>query len=157
MLSSGQTRPSADTEVGGKDKDHAKKKVALTCGFVGSRYYGLQFNSSVPLPTIEKEIVQALHAAGYISDRNAPSPGKVKLSRCSRTDKGVHAVRTVLSMKLMLPKSELQQKSGVNVHLPALPALVNRHLPADIRVFGAVTTNASFAGKTVCSSDFRSV
>ena len=138
-----------------EERSYVKRKVALVCGFVGSKYYGLQFNSSVPLPTIEQDIIHALHATGYISDLNAPSPTKIKLSRCSRTDKGVHAVRTVLSMKLLVPKSDLAPGSGVGTPLPELPAHVNRHLPADIRVFGAVIANSSFTAKTVSGCFLR--
>jgi tRNA pseudouridine38-40 synthase len=135
------------------ERQKVKRKVALTVGFVGSKYYGLQFNAhaAVTLPTIEEDVLRALHAAGYISDMNANKPTKVKLSRASRTDKGVHAVRTVLTLKLLVPKSQVSETHSSNTLLPHLPAEVNKHLPNDIRVFGAITTNAGFGGKNVSS------
>ena len=136
---------------GATEKEFVKRKVALTLGFVGSKYYGLQYNPAVPLPTIEHDVLSALYKAGYISGLNAMNPVKVKLSRASRTDKGVHAVRTVLSLKLLVPRAKLTQVGhGSNSYLPFLPAEVNKFLPMDIRIFGAVTTNSSFAAKTVC-------
>ena len=138
MLSSGVADVSNCSEESLK-RQTVKRKVALTLGFVGSKYYGLQFNAhtDAPLPTLEEDVLRALHAAGYISDMNANQPTKVKLSRASRTDKGVHAVRTVLTLKLLVPIS--MEK-------------VNKYLPNDIRIFGAITTNAGFGGKNVSSA-----
>ena len=146
-------------------KEFMKKKVSLVYGFVGSRYYGLQYNND--FPTIEKEMLQALNSAGYIADSNALSPHKVSLSRSSRTDKGVHAARTVMSLKLSVPKTEL----GITINsitsdtyvvqpvvntteteLADLPEKVNAFLPPDIRVFSAVCMNAAFNAKSVSIS-----
>lgn len=140
-----------DTLQVSEQRPTVKRKVALTVGFVGSKYYGMQFNahSEMSLPTIEEEVLRSLHTAGYISDMNANKPTKVKLSRASRTDKGVHAVRTVLTLKLLVPRSKISEKNSSNTVLRDLPDEVNKHLPNDIRIFGAITTNAGFGGKNV--------
>lgn len=139
-----------------------KKKVSLVYGFVGSRYYGLQYNGDSP--TIEREILKALNLAGYIADSNALAPNKVSLSRSSRTDKGVHAARTVMCLKLNIPKTELgipltcsafgphSTQSVVNTtetDLTALVLKVNKFLPPDIQVFSALCMNAAFNAKSV--------
>lgn len=153
MLSSGVADVSNCSEESLK-RQTVKRKVALTLGFVGSKYYGLQFNAhtDAPLPTLEEDVLRALHAAGYISDMNANQPTKVKLSRASRTDKGVHAVRTVLTLKLLVPISMVSEKNSSNTRLNDLPEKVNKYLPNDIRIFGAITTNAGFGGKNVSSA-----
>ena len=140
-------------------KDYLKKKVAVTCGFIGSKYYGLQYNENVPLPTIEMEILHALNKAGYISDQNAMNTKKVNISRASRTDKGVHAARTVLSLKLEIAKNKFKlpldihsnskSNNTTHFHIEDLAKEVNAFLPPDIRIFDAITTNNGFIAKSV--------
>lgn len=47
-------------------------------------------------------LLQALFDAGYIRESNYGDLDKIGWARCSRTDKGVHAARNVLSAKLEL-------------------------------------------------------
>jgi tRNA U38,U39,U40 pseudouridine synthase TruA len=47
-------------------------------------------------------VLQALFDAGYIRESNYGDLDKIGWARCSRTDKGVHAARNVLSAKLEL-------------------------------------------------------
>lgn len=80
-----------------------KRKVALVVGYVGTGYYGLQFNQRMAhLPTIEGEIEDALFRAGHIAESNYRDLAKIGWSRSSRTDKGVHAARLVLNAKLLV-------------------------------------------------------
>ena len=55
---------------------------------------GLQW-SHQRVKTLEAELETALHKMGGISDRNVGNLSKVKWSRSSRTDKGVHSLGTV--------------------------------------------------------------
>jgi len=98
-----------NAEVASQSDKRLKRKVALVCSYVGSNYYGLQYAKSISgdgkeiiLPTIEFEIQQALIRGQLILDSNSVDLGKIMWSRSSRTDKGVHAARIVLSCKLEL-------------------------------------------------------
>ena len=58
-------------------------------------YHGNQINGEIP--TIEKEIVEAMHEAKCITTLNRMNTKQISLSRTSRTDKGVHASSLVVS------------------------------------------------------------
>jgi tRNA pseudouridine38-40 synthase len=73
-----------------------KRKVALHVGYVGSAYKGLQINRIEGVPTIEEELERAIYKAGGIAESNFGELNKVKWSRSSRTDKGVHSLATVV-------------------------------------------------------------
>jgi tRNA pseudouridine38-40 synthase len=55
-----------------------KRKVAVTLGFVGAGYAGMQRNPGVR--TIEDELEEAFHAAGGISAANL---GDLRKARCA--------------------------------------------------------------------------
>lgn len=57
--------------------------VVLLLNYDGTRYHGWQCNNNENAPTVEGEVLRALHKihAGQ----------EVKLTAASRTDKGVHA------------------------------------------------------------------
>lgn len=89
-------------------KDRKKRRVAMVVGYVGSRYYGLQKAEGTPdgapaVETIEAALERALFEAGYIKESNFGDLDKIGWARCSRTDKGVHAARNVVSAKIELP------------------------------------------------------
>ncbi len=110
----------------------------------GSRYHGLQFNAVHNVPTVEQALEEALFKSGMISESNHGQPKKVGWSRSSRTDKGVHAARVVIGVKLLLDPSCVDQTSG---HVPLLSGIVNQHLPADIRVFSCRKMFSSFRAR----------
>ena len=102
-----------------------KRKLALTIGFVGTRYHGLQqmladddavapatpgdaptARATAAHPTIEDELERALLAVGAIKDDARYRRGdlvKLGWSRASRTDRGVAAARLVVSGKMRVP------------------------------------------------------
>ena len=41
---------------------------------------------------MELTLLRALHAAGMVTDSNSTDPNKLKWTRSSRTDKGVHSL-----------------------------------------------------------------
>ncbi|RKO85249.1 pseudouridine synthase, partial [Blyttiomyces helicus] len=102
-----------------------KKKFALLLGYCGTGYTGMQINRSVR--TIEYELHRAFALSGVIG-----------FMRAARTDKGVHAAGQVVSLKIM--------------ELDNLVERINKHLPAQIRIWGYVRTQNSFNCKTSCDS-----
>lgn len=88
--------------------------------------------------TIEDELFKALTSVGAVSEANSVDQKKVQLMRAARTDKGVHALGQVISVKLLLR--------------PNLLRLVNEALPADIRVFDIQRVAGSFDARMSCES-----
>ena len=97
-----------DAAVGG-----GQEVCALLCGYVGSRYHGLQKHDNGP-PTVEEELESALIKTGALvydasvtvrTRSNGLKNGdlaKAKWSHASRTDKGVHAVGQVIALQVYL-------------------------------------------------------
>ncbi|KAG5468117.1 hypothetical protein LSCM1_02088 [Leishmania martiniquensis] len=83
-----------------------KQKVGIIFGYVGERYCGLQWNHLPEYPTIEEALMKALFETDMISEVNFSNLKVQQLlnfERASRTDKGVHALRNVVSVTVMLP------------------------------------------------------
>ena len=89
--------------------------------------------------TIEGDLFNALVAARAISKANANDPKKSGLTRCARTDKGVHAAGNVISLKLIVDDPDV-------VHN------INSHLSSQIRVWGIERTTGSFSCYHACDS-----
>ena len=89
--------------------------------------------------TIEGDLFNALIAARAISKANANDPKKSGLTRCARTDKGVHAAGNVISLKLIVDDPDV-------VHN------INSHLSSQIRVWGIERTTGSFNCYHACDS-----
>jgi tRNA pseudouridine38-40 synthase len=119
-----------------------KIRAGLLVGYSGRGYHGLQLNNG--LNTIEKAISECLAEAGAISKANAADPSKIHMKSASRTDKGVHAVLNLVSMKIQVEASnelagrmrELLKQRGV--HLYKIMRLTKRNIPskqAESRVY----------------------
>jgi len=85
----------------------AKRRLALSIGYLGTRYHGLQKTRTRPvtesvldvpaaiaaalkakdLPTVELALEKALHAAGCITTSNLGDLDRLGWSRMARTDK----------------------------------------------------------------------
>jgi tRNA pseudouridine38-40 synthase len=128
--------PSANNEA--PSNENAKRKVAVLVAYNGIKYSGLQKNPDVS--TVEEVLEQALHRAGGISDDNVGSLQKVSWSRCGRTDKGVHALGQIISVKLVLTPEGLLQR--VNGYLTG----------TDISVLAIERASNNFCAHTACSS-----
>ena len=122
-----------------------KRKMALVIGYVGSDYYGLQMDANSTLATIERELERSLKSIGTILPTNSLS--KIGFSRSSRTDKGVHAARIVLSGKLEVDESTLV---GRELRAPTLVSELNAKLPASIRCFSVCKINQGFRARESC-------
>ncbi|KPA82018.1 hypothetical protein ABB37_03193 [Leptomonas pyrrhocoris] len=83
-----------------------KQKVGIIFGYVGECYCGLQWNHLPEYPTVEEALMKALFETDMVSEINFSSfkvQQLLNFERASRTDKGVHALRNVVSVAIMLP------------------------------------------------------
>ena len=98
--------------------------------------------------TLEYVVFKAIHDMGGVLPTNFPDPKKVRLSRASRTDKGVHALSNVLSLKLECPRNYwIDNKCGSD-----LVDSVNAQLPKEVRVFSATPVTKGFAPRAFCNA-----
>ena len=120
-----QSQSQQQQQQGGK---RAKRKLVIALGYVGTRYHGLQKAptrrvrgeavaaaaavAAVAAPpqeqplTVEHAVERALNACGCVSDANLGDLDRLGWSRMARTDKGVHAARTVVSLiRIVVPTS----------------------------------------------------
>eukprot|EP01080_Neovahlkampfia_damariscottae_P008865 gene8865-814_t len=111
-----------------------KKKVVLVIGYNGSNYKGIQINPGQE--TIEKSVLEACIKIGAISEDNSNDYHKVKWARSSRTDKGVHALINLISLKMLIQKDGLER--------------LNKELPNDIRVYKIQRVTKFFNPKNMC-------
>ena len=76
-----------------------KRRVGILLGYVGTGYYGMQYNTPM-FPTIESTLFDTLVSVGCISKDNSVDFHKNGFMRACRTDKGVHAMVNVISVKM---------------------------------------------------------
>eukprot|EP00940_MAST-03C_sp_MAST-3C-sp2_P002870 g2870.t1 len=120
---------------------YPKKRVVLVIAYLGTGYYGLQAQDT--LPTIEGEIETALYKAGFISIVNyggGTNLQKIGWGRTARTDKGVHAVGNILSMKLIMQGD-----------VSTFAERINAYLPETIRVIDCIRAAKNFNPKNACN------
>ena len=77
-----------------------KRRVALIVGYVGDKYHGSSFIENDNLPTIMKELFDAIVKTGAIDNKNIDNYRKNGMNGSSRTDKGVHAAAALFSIKM---------------------------------------------------------
>ncbi|XP_065880404.1 putative tRNA pseudouridine synthase [Euphorbia lathyris] len=124
-----------------------KKKVVLRVGYVGTDYRGLQKQlDEHSTSTIEEELENAIFKAGGIRESNYGKLHKVAWTRSSRTDKGVHSLATMITMKMEIPESAWKEDPNGT----ALAEFVNYHLPDSIRVFSILPSQKSFDARREC-------
>ena len=137
------SRISSTGQQSNPPKQLGKRKMTVVCGYVGSNYRGLQIDTSDnAFSTVEGEMIKALVASGFVSESNAVDLSKIGWSRSSRTDKGVHASRIVLSMKLVVDNNFNQK-----IHSQQYADRINEHLQDDIRVFSVTKVNQGFRAR----------
>ncbi|KAJ8686283.1 hypothetical protein QAD02_022077 [Eretmocerus hayati] len=112
-----------------------KRNYAMMLGYFGKNYYGMQRNPG--MKTIEEDLIQALLKADLITSDAFETIQNINFQRAARTDKGVSAVRQVVSLKL--PEN------------PSKDA-VNKNLPDDIRVFAIKRVTKGFNSKSQCDA-----
>ncbi|KAH7425692.1 hypothetical protein KP509_11G066600 [Ceratopteris richardii] len=126
-----------------------KKKVALWVGYVGTNYKGLQIQrTTADGQTIEQELETAIFRAGGILESNFGALEKIGWMRSSRTDKGVHSLSTVITMKLEInPETWRSGDGGIE-----LADRINQYLPRTIKIFSIVPVGKSFDPRRGCRS-----
>jgi len=75
-----------------------RKNHAMLLGYVGKDYYGMQRNPG--MKTIEEDLITALLKAGLITAVQFENVRAINFQRAARTDKGVSAIRQIVSLKL---------------------------------------------------------
>mmetsp|Transcript_31110 Transcript_31110/g.49833 ORF Transcript_31110/g.49833 Transcript_31110/m.49833 type:complete len:496 (-) Transcript_31110:4085-5572(-) len=122
-------------------RDAGKKKFAIMFGYSGIGYHGLQINEGVK--TIEQDLEAAISKSGVIRESNQGSLTKQSWSRAGRTDKGVHALGQVCSLKMRLHVEDEPRNEFIKV--------LNDLLPEQIEVFDVRRVGNSFNSKNNCS------
>lgn len=75
-----------------------RKNHAMLLGYIGKDYYGMQRNPG--MKTIEEELITALLKADLITAVQFENVRTINFQRAARTDKGVSAIRQIVSLKL---------------------------------------------------------
>lgn len=129
---------------GGKKRKFQKKRLAFLIGYNGKNYRGVQIqNKNVEVSkwnTVENVLFSALVKLGMITEENSKDPGKVYINRASRTDKGVHALLNIVSIKCLLVEADLE----------ILRDLVSKELPDDIQLYAIQRVPITFSAKNNC-------
>ncbi|XP_068641185.1 putative tRNA pseudouridine synthase [Aristolochia californica] len=125
-----------------------KKKVVMRVGYVGTDYRGLQIQRDLSsTSTIEAELETAIFKAGGIRDSNYGNLHKIGWARSSRTDKGVHSLATVISLKMEIPENAWEaDPCGI-----ALANCINSYLPKNVKVFSILPSQRSFNVRRECN------
>ncbi|XP_058797806.1 pseudouridylate synthase 1 homolog [Phymastichus coffea] len=112
-----------------------KKNCAMMLGYLGKDYYGMQRNPG--MNTIEEELIKAMFKAKLINSEAFETIQSIHFQRAARTDKGVSAVRQVVSLKL--PENPCKDS-------------INENLPKDIKVFAIKRVTKGFNSKSQCDA-----
>lgn len=75
-----------------------RKNHAILLGYLGKDYYGMQKNPG--MKTIEEDLITALLKADLINTDHFDNIRSINFQRAARTDKGVSAIRQIVSLKL---------------------------------------------------------
>ncbi|XP_076249034.1 pseudouridine synthase 1 isoform X2 [Calliopsis andreniformis] len=112
-----------------------RKNYVIMLGYSGKNYFGMQKNNDTK--TIESDLFSALLKANLITKEQFEDIREIKFQRAARTDKGVSAVRQIVSLKL--PDSATKEE-------------INKHLPQQIRVFSVRRVTKGFNSKNQCDA-----
>lgn len=69
-------------------------------GYSGSKYFGMQYQSTKDVVTIEEQLLKAMLHSKWITQGDYKQPQRIKYQHSSRTDKGVSAARQCCSIYL---------------------------------------------------------
>ncbi|KAK3147302.1 hypothetical protein QOZ80_3BG0280700 [Eleusine coracana subsp. coracana] len=96
--------------------------------------------------TIESVLESAIFKAGGILESNYGKLQKVGWERSSRTDKGVHSLATMISLKMEIPDRAWEHDpDGI-----ALASFINSNLPKSVRVFSILPAQRNFDVRREC-------
>ncbi|VVT45459.1 uncharacterized protein SAPINGB_P000757 [Magnusiomyces paraingens] len=119
-----------------KSFDYSKfstRRIAIRFAYLGWNYNGLAVQINTDVPTVEGHILAALHKTKLIPSID---PNDCEFSRCGRTDKGVSALRQVISLRVrsLLTPEQQTDSANDNKEIDYLHIL-NQLLPDDIRLY----------------------
>ncbi|NXX41414.1 PUS3 synthase, partial [Tricholaema leucomelas] len=130
---------------------HGRRHVALKIAYLGWGYQGFASQENTT-NTIEEKLFEALKKTRLVNDRQTSN-----YHRCGRTDKGVSAFGQVISLDL---RSNLSEGKKLNGHGGGCRGegeeelrythILNRVLPADIRVLAWAPVDADFSARFSC-------
>ncbi|KAF5828336.1 hypothetical protein DUNSADRAFT_17770 [Dunaliella salina] len=127
----------------------SKRSVAMHVAYVGTAFRGLQINRlSAPESTVEGALEVALLRAGLIAPSNYGDLYRLKWTRSSRTDKGVHSLATVIGLRIVL-----QDVEGLYTADPeglGIADRINQHLPPSVKVLCVQRVNKKFTARRAC-------
>ncbi|KAF6174048.1 hypothetical protein GIB67_020230 [Kingdonia uniflora] len=130
-----------------KWESYRKKKVIMRVGYVGTDYKGLQIQrNDTSVSTIEAELETAIFKAGGIRDSNYGNLNKIGWTRSSRTDKGVHSLATMISLKMEIPETAWKEDPFGT----AFANYVNYYLPNNVKVFSILPLQKTFDARKEC-------
>ncbi|KAK4009375.1 tRNA pseudouridine synthase A isoform X2 [Daphnia magna] len=132
-----EVEPAQVEETVKRARSQKKKKFALLLSYCGQGYLGMQFNHG--FKTIEGELFQAFLKLGIMDDDSLNTPQSIHFQRAARTDKGVSAIRQVVSLKMRIPDEDLCKE-------------LNSLLPHCVQVLATRKVTAGFNSKTACDS-----
>uniref|UniRef100_V5IJH6 Putative pseudouridylate synthase n=1 Tax=Ixodes ricinus TaxID=34613 RepID=V5IJH6_IXORI len=138
----GAKRLKSETETSNSESQLGKakaKKMALCMSYNGKDYLGMQRNPGTK--TIEDDLLQAMYKGDLILKEHVDVPQAMKFQRAARTDKGVSAVRQIVSLKL-----------PTNLTVEEMVDKINSHLVDQIRVIDIKRTTRGFNCKNSCDS-----
>ena len=107
--------------------------IALRFSYLGWNYNGLAIQKDpTPLPTVEGIIIDAMNKCKLVPSMN---PKDYKFSRCGRTDKGVSAMKQVISLNVRSNLTDEEQRNYLNDSKEIQYVnILNQLLPGDIRI-----------------------
>lgn len=80
-------------------KNNVKRKMfVMLLGYLGKNYSGMQINRGIK--TVEGSLLSALLKADFITNDQFEDLKEIRFQRAARTDKGVSAVRQIVSLQL---------------------------------------------------------
>ncbi|KAI8815856.1 pseudouridine synthase [Fimicolochytrium jonesii] len=133
---------------------HSARPIALQIAYLGHNYHGLASQESDTVPTIESHLFDAL-----VTARLVPGRKECGWSRCGRTDRGVSAFEQVCGVWV---RRREMQSAGSDETSPLETCwetaneldyvlLLNRLLPADIRVLAWSPVHPTFDARFLCT------
>eukprot|EP00741_Cyanophora_paradoxa_P009959 tig00000157_g9646.t1 len=137
-----------------------KRRVSMSVGYVGTKYSGSQIQTIPGVRTVEESLEKAIYEWGGISEANHGNVSKIGWQRSSRTDKGVHSVGLIVSMKLLVDPARLSPpdpsalSEGTQIgpeYAKEIVAGINSKLPDDIKIFDCRRERNSFGARHDCN------
>ncbi|KAK0615831.1 pseudouridine synthase [Bombardia bombarda] len=97
---------------------YSTRLIALKLAYLGSNYYGFEYQATAAVPTIEEELWKALTKSCLINPERPEEVdfGPYEYSKCGRTDRGVSAFGQVIGIRVRsnrpVPKEDTMLSGG---------------------------------------------